>query len=92
MDSPVVLDSDEEGKKLAEDVGSRLRAKFAPKGTNGAKGKGKKKEEVGPSGQTYTPLEKQFMDIKGANPDVLLMMEGMFAFVSKRSSLTASRL
>lgn len=65
--------------------------------------KGKKKEEVGPSGMTYTPLEKQvrldqslllaqtlcavhlttilwclvqFMEIKAANPDVLLAMEG----------------
>lgn len=40
-----------------------------------AKGK-KKQEEVGPSGLVYTPLEKQFMEIKSKNEDVLLLTEG----------------
>lgn len=80
-----VMDADAEdeveGKKDAEGVGSKLKEKYAAKGTDATKGKviGKSKkiaEEVGPSGQTYTPLEKQFMEIKAENPDVLLMMEG----------------
>lgn len=61
---------DDEVKAIG--VGSKLAAKFAASTT---KAKGKKKEEVGPSGQTYTPLEKQFKEIKLANPDVLLLME-----------------
>lgn len=64
---------DERSRKKAEGVGNKLAAKFTAKGTTR---KGKKTEEVGPSGQTYTPLEKQFMEIKGDNPDVLLLMEG----------------
>ena len=75
-DEVIEVDSDDEkSRKKAEGVGSSLSAKFAAKGAKGA-GRGKKKEEVGPSGQTYTPLEKQFMEIKGENPDVLLLMEG----------------
>jgi DNA mismatch repair protein MSH3 len=79
-------DSDEEkNKKQAEGIGSKLAAKFASKDTTASK-RGKKKEEVGPSGQTYTPLEKQFMEIKAANPDVLLMMEGESTFARLHSS------
>jgi DNA mismatch repair protein MSH3 len=77
MDEVAVVESDEEGRIAAEGVGSKLKAKYAAKGSELAKGKGKgkKKEEIGPSGMTYTPLEKQFMEIKMENPDVLLMME-----------------
>ncbi|WWC68667.1 uncharacterized protein I206_102599 [Kwoniella pini CBS 10737] len=84
MDTPTIeepegIDSDDEDRrKAAEGVGSRLAAKYASKVTDGSKttkGKGKKKEEVGPSGQTYTPLEKQFMEVKAKNQDVLLLME-----------------
>lgn len=72
-------DSDEEKQKAAEEIGNKLAAKYSA-GANG-KGKGaprakKKKEEVGPSGQTYTPLEKQYMEMKAKYPDVLLLMEG----------------
>lgn len=78
--TPIVEDaSDDETKKVAEGVASKLAAKYAAKGaeTMGkAKGRAKKKEEeIGPSGQTYTPLEKQFMEIKKENQDVLLLME-----------------
>ncbi|WWD05762.1 hypothetical protein V865_003845 [Kwoniella europaea PYCC6329] len=69
---------DESRRKAAEGVGSKLAAKYASKISDGGrttKGKGKKKEEVGPSGQTYTPLEKQFMEVKEKNQDVLLLME-----------------
>jgi DNA mismatch repair protein MSH3 len=73
--------SEEEKQKVAEEIGNKLAAKYSA----GANGKGKpppkskkKKEEVGPSGQTYTPLEKQYMEVKAANPDVLLLMEGRF--------------
>jgi DNA mismatch repair protein MSH3 len=75
--NPLNVDADtgSERQKAAEGVGSKLAAKFAAKGL-AAKGKKKKEPEpVGPSGQTYTPLEKQFMEIKGKHPDVLLLME-----------------
>lgn len=72
--------SDDERQKAAEKFGNGLAAKYAAKTDVKGKGKAvsrkKKEEEVGPSGQTYTPLEKQYMEIKASNPDVLLMMEG----------------
>lgn len=62
-------------------IGHVLRAKYAAPNKSTAskataKGKSKKQEETGPSGLVYTPLEKQYMEIKAANPDVLLLMEG----------------
>lgn len=63
-------------------VTAALRSKYAatePK----KRGRKKKEEEIGPSGMTYTPLEKQFMEIKAKWPDVLLMMEG--GSLSRRS-------
>jgi DNA mismatch repair protein MSH3 len=71
-----VDEEEEAGKKAAAGVGSRLKEKYAAKPVASAKGKGKKKEEVGPSGLTYTPLEKQYMEIKAQWPDVLLLTEG----------------
>ncbi|ORY24383.1 muts domain V-domain-containing protein [Naematelia encephala] len=79
----VAIDVESDGESKAEAVGSRLAAKYAAKGSAGTgAGRGKvggrakkKEEEKGPSGLTYTPLEKQFMEIKAKNPDVLLMME-----------------
>lgn len=75
--------------------GSRAKSTRAG-GSRAVRGRGKKKEDVGPSGLSYTPLEKQvslrisrrqggrlltydawqFMEIKAANPDVLLLVEG----------------
>lgn len=77
--TPVEVDKEEgdEREKSVEGLGGKLRAKFAAKGSE-AKGKGrakKKEESLGPSGLTYTPLEKQFMEIKAENKDVLLLME-----------------
>ena len=73
-------DSDEERQQQAEQVGAGLAAKYAArvdgKGKGKAAGRKKKEEEIGPGGQTYTPLEKQYMEIKAKNPDVLLLMEG----------------
>jgi DNA mismatch repair protein MSH3 len=77
-------ESDQERQKAAEKLGETLAAKYGAKAD--AKGKGKAKatsrkkkvEEVGPSGQTYTPLEKQYLEHKAQNPDVLLMMEGEY--------------
>ncbi|OCF34115.1 DNA mismatch repair protein MSH3 [Kwoniella heveanensis BCC8398] len=69
---------DEHRRKAAEGLGSKLAAMYAAKDSDGktkGKGKGKKKEELGPSGLTYTPLEKQYMEIKEKNQDVLLLME-----------------
>lgn len=72
--------SDEERTRHAEEIGSKLAAKYGAK-TNGkgnpvTKTRKKKEEEIGPSGQTYTPLERQYMEVKAKNPDVLLLMEG----------------
>ncbi|WVR03855.1 hypothetical protein IAU60_000852 [Kwoniella sp. DSM 27419] len=80
VDEPDEVDLEVEGKrKAAEGIGSKLAAKYAARGENGSaqgsRGKGKKKEEIGPSGQTYTPLEKQYMAIKEKHSDVLLLME-----------------
>ncbi|WWC60269.1 uncharacterized protein I303_102837 [Kwoniella dejecticola CBS 10117] len=78
LEEPEEVDpAEEDRRKAAEGVGSKLAAKYASKAADGktTKGKGKKKEEVGPSGQTYTPLEKQFMEVKAKNQDVLLLME-----------------
>ncbi|WVQ94763.1 hypothetical protein IAU59_001844 [Kwoniella sp. CBS 9459] len=71
---------DENRRKTAEGLGNKLAAKYAAKdGDSKIKGKGKakkkKEDEIGPSGLTYTPLEKQYMEIKGKNQDVLLLME-----------------
>jgi DNA mismatch repair protein MSH3 len=73
---------DDEVKAIG--VGSKLAAKFAASTT-----KAKGKEEVGPSGQTYTPLEKQFKEIKSSNPDVLLLMEVgyKYKYVSRMNKL-----
>jgi len=75
-DETPVPEVDVEGeleKKKAEVVGKGL-AKYASK-EGGKKGK-KKVEELGPSGLSYTPLEKQYMEIKAKWPDVLLLTEG----------------
>lgn len=77
-------ESDQERQKAADKLGESLAAKYGAKADTKGKGKGKaasrrkKVEEVGPSGQTYTPLEKQYLEHKAQNPDVLLMMEGEF--------------
>lgn len=64
----------EEEEQCESSTAAALRAKFA---APARKGRGKKKEEdVGPSGLTYTPLEKQYMAIKDRWPGVLLMLEG----------------
>ncbi|KIR32664.1 DNA mismatch repair protein MSH3 [Cryptococcus deuterogattii MMRL2647] len=68
-------DDKRESEKNAEEVGKKLRKYVAKEPAEKAKGKGKKKEEIGPSGLAYTALEKQFMDIKEQNKDVLLLME-----------------
>ena len=82
VDIPLLIEEGSERQKAAQGIGSKLAAKFTAKG-GAAKGKKKKEPEpVGPSGQTYTPLEKQFMEIKAKNPDVLLMMEVGYKFKS----------
>lgn len=68
--------SGEEAPKEDNDIASSLRSKYAAKEAPAKRGRKKKVEEVGPSGMTYTPLEKQYMEIKEQWPDVLLLMEG----------------
>ena len=82
LDNPLDVDMEagSERQRAAEGVGGKLAAKFTAKGAP-AKGRKKKEPEpVGPSGQTYTPLEKQFMEIKAKHSDVLLMMEVGYKF------------
>nr|ODO02407.1 DNA mismatch repair protein MSH3 [Cryptococcus depauperatus CBS 7855] len=69
-DEATLQKAEETRKKL-----QRYASKDAEKSTVKGKSKGKRKEEVGPSGMIYTPLEKQYMEIKDKNKDVLLMME-----------------
>ena len=77
LDEPILPQDDME-EQPAPDLGESKFKKYAAKGSDVANGKGrkKKKEEVGPSGMTYTPLERQFMEAKASHPDVLLLMEG----------------
>ena len=81
-------DSDDERRTLAEQVGNGLAAKYTAKtdgkGKTKTTSRKKKEEEVGPSGQTYTPLEKQYKEIKATHPGVLLLMEGE-SYERKRS-------
>ncbi|KAF5365702.1 hypothetical protein D9758_003271 [Tetrapyrgos nigripes] len=57
-------------------------------------GKSKKAEEVGPSGQTYTPLEKQIVQLKKENPGTLLMVEVgyKYRFFGEDAKVAASEL
>ncbi len=76
-DEAAAVLSDDEGQ---EEAGPRI-GRAAPAAATVAskgkpRGKGKKAEPVGPSGLPFTPLEKQFMEIKAANEDVLLFTEG----------------
>jgi hypothetical protein len=99
----MLRDEEEDVEMTTGRAGSKKTKTKAGAGTSKSvnSSKGKKKEEVGPSGMTYTPLEKQvrldyslllrfvlctlttrlwcleqFMEIKAANPDVLLATEG----------------
>ncbi|KAJ7285697.1 DNA mismatch repair protein MSH3 [Mycena rebaudengoi] len=70
----VVSDSD------SDHAFQEMTALFASKTGEGNKksaqrAKKSKALELGPSGKTYTPLEKQYMNLKQANPDVLLMVQ-----------------
>jgi DNA mismatch repair protein MSH3 len=58
------------------EAAAKLRSKYTATAAPVKKGRKKKEEELGPSGMTYTPLEKQYMEIKAKWPDVLLFMEG----------------
>ena len=75
-------ENEEQGQDLQDgeieeaEPATNLASKYAaPAPTKPSKAK-KKEEQVGPSGLPYTPLEKQFMEIKAENPDVLLLTEG----------------
>ena len=97
QDTPGVelIDVDDDGSKESEaanKLGGELMAKFGANGKVKGKGRKKKVEEIGPSGQTYTPLEKQFMEIKADNPDVLLFMEGEHKIANKIWLTIISRL
>lgn len=70
-------EGDAEDDEEIEIVGAKMKGlkKKLTKAGSVLKGKGKAKEEIGPSGQTYTPLEKQVLQLKAENPGVLLIFE-----------------
>jgi len=72
-DEALVLEGEDSPIEIAQNVVNQA-------ATTKKKGRGKKQEELGPSGLPYTPLEKQFMEIKDANPDVLLLTEVGYKF------------
>ncbi|KAL7423908.1 Mismatch repair protein msh3 [Cryptotrichosporon argae] len=76
---------------VADEVKDKL-AKYAAAGAAAPVSKRRKKEvEVGPSGQTYTPLEKQFMEVKAKWMDVILFMEVGYKYkFPQRNFYTAS--
>jgi hypothetical protein len=89
----------EEQEKEIEEAGSSNKMKGVKekltrgggsKGKALAKGKGKEKESVGPSGQTWTPLEKQVLQLKEENPGVLLIFEVGCTFKSVSHSIVSS--
>ncbi|KAJ6547415.1 muts domain V-domain-containing protein [Mycena capillaripes] len=70
IDSPLSgSDSDHAFEEISE--------YFSAKSGKGQRKKAVRKpaEEIGPSGETYTPLEKQVARLKKDNPSVLLMIE-----------------
>ncbi|KDQ20147.1 hypothetical protein BOTBODRAFT_27560 [Botryobasidium botryosum FD-172 SS1] len=77
-------EGDQDQEDDADDTASagvaKLRGKFklgaAPRaGTKAGKGKERASDAVGPSGQKYTPLEKQIVQLKRDHPGVLLLVE-----------------
>ncbi|RXK40429.1 DNA mismatch repair protein MSH3 [Tremella mesenterica] len=78
VDGVADVQEDTKGDKPISGIVSSLREKYSAKESSAASAKGRKKkkeEEVGPSGLTFTPLEKQYKEIKVKYPDVILMME-----------------
>ncbi|KAF8309367.1 hypothetical protein DL93DRAFT_2100103 [Clavulina sp. PMI_390] len=72
------MDLDMEDELLdMEETESAIRDTKKNKGSmnKSSKGKGKAKGELGPSGQSWTPLEKQILSLKEQYPGVLLMVE-----------------
>lgn len=77
--------SDQEADSEAnDDITEKLHERFASKvavstkrnsGETSTKGKKQKKEQVGPSGKPYTPLELQVKQLKEENPGTLLLFE-----------------
>ncbi|KAL5529107.1 hypothetical protein ACEPAG_5081 [Sanghuangporus baumii] len=72
--------SDQETSVLPASIKSKIFPSGKQKGKENtqklfAKPTKKSMEEVGPSGQTYTPLEKQVMALKKKYPDAILMIE-----------------
>ncbi|KAG8884457.1 Mismatch repair protein msh3 [Tulasnella sp. 331] len=85
------LGDDDEVQEIEESVTQKLKAFAAPTKSTAkisksrekltsepktkARGRTKKVEEVGPSGQNYTPLEKQILALKAEHEGCLLMFE-----------------
>ncbi|KIM49419.1 hypothetical protein M413DRAFT_6469 [Hebeloma cylindrosporum] len=69
-------DESDHFQKLSEMFSHEGKAKAKAKGkSTGATKNGQKTVEVGPSGQSYTPLEKQVLQLKQENAGTLLMVE-----------------
>ncbi|KAL7413339.1 muts domain V-domain-containing protein [Mrakia frigida] len=69
-------DKDESGsRQKMKNLKEKLTAKEKGKGKEVGKGGKKKLEAVGPSGMTWTPMEKQVLEAKAAHPGMLLIFE-----------------
>ncbi|CAA7265435.1 unnamed protein product [Cyclocybe aegerita] len=71
-------DSDSRFKKLSELFANKDKGKAKATIKNGPQSKRTRKaarEEMGPSGKPYTPLEKQVLKLKEDNPGTVLMIE-----------------
>ncbi|KAH7910649.1 muts domain V-domain-containing protein [Hygrophoropsis aurantiaca] len=74
-------DSDEAFKQLTDLFSNKSgKAKGKSKKVAGSSKSKKKAEEIGPSGQAYTPSEKQIIQLIQANPDTVLMIEVGYKF------------
>ncbi|PCH38453.1 hypothetical protein WOLCODRAFT_65402 [Wolfiporia cocos MD-104 SS10] len=69
-------ETDERFTQLMEKFsGSKSKSKKGKSAPTAAQRKGKKTVEIGPSGQSYTPLELQIRELKRKYPDTILMVE-----------------
>ncbi|KAG8828576.1 Mismatch repair protein msh3 [Serendipita sp. 399] len=68
-------DEDQAVSKLHERFSSGVSLKGTTKAKSTGTSKGKKKQEIGPSGQAYTPLELQVKKLKEENEGTLLLFE-----------------
>ncbi|KAJ2917229.1 hypothetical protein MD484_g3189, partial [Candolleomyces efflorescens] len=68
-------DPDEQFRKLSEMFANKGKSSSKQKASNAPQKRTKKVVEIGPSGQSYTPLELQVRQLKVEHPGTVLMIE-----------------